>query len=75
MMLLYFLGGCCHLFRLLLFKENPDAISSILTLALNDAVTYDKVLKNSYLVKFTWMLLKSSALFSAREARAVLMYL
>ncbi|KAB1209957.1 Thylakoid lumenal 29 kDa protein, chloroplastic [Morella rubra] len=27
-------------------KENPDAISSILTLALNDAVTYDKATKS-----------------------------
>lgn len=29
------------------FQENPDAIPSLLTLALNDIMTYDKVRQNA----------------------------
>lgn len=48
-MLSYFFLGFCHFFYLLLFQGSPDLIPPILTLALNDIMTYDKVKQNLYL--------------------------
>lgn len=33
----------CHTFMSMLMQGNPDLVPSVLTLALNDAITYDKV--------------------------------
>lgn len=42
-----------YLIFLGLFQANPDIIPPILTLALNDAMTYDKV-RDHYLVYLDW---------------------